>query len=166
MVAHAILTEPIGSINETINITFLFNYLFFTWFFAVWNYDVHKTLCFLLGFLTKYSECGLDLSMLDIFEILQIIRRLPRHENILRSFYWILSIMVLLPLMSLMALMSLSIQYVQYSQFGKNCNVGLLDLQKRQVTLSGNSCRIGTVRHPGTYFFCIVSLSLNVWFKA
>ena len=30
----------------------------------------------------------------------------------------------------------------------------------------GNSCRIGTVRHPGTYFFGIFSLSLYVWFKA
>ena len=30
----------------------------------------------------------------------------------------------------------------------------------------GNSCRIGAVRHPGTYFFWIFSLSLYVWFRA
>ena len=42
----------------------------------------------------------------------------------------------------------------------KKCALGILE------DIQGNSCRIGTVRHPRTYFFLIFSFSLYVWFKA
>ena len=42
----------------------------------------------------------------------------------------------------------------------------LLLLPQKTFPLLGNSCRIVTVRHPGTFLFLIFSLSLYVWFKA